>query len=341
MSQKGEACLVDEEPIAGSDYTIQQDEEGTYSEKRPYETRGSKTRIGVPEDILATTTNVQEIINHYFLKVIENKIKDNFKQAFQFADQENSSDLNEAIREAHTAVFHEGPKNPGDRIKRYLALFPDIEAQLLMEQPELKPLFCQYEVWKHRRERWRKTGKILGRISSIAGYSGIIASAILALPVLPLAVISVGSLKVVSGGIGLSANIASMTDHSAGKAAKEVLSFQTTLKKHIEKLGNEKSKAPQSERPAIEARMRNLEKAVNTIESHRSELEDAVKTRKAIRRGIVSNLLNIGLGSVMIHGGLQLQEKFKDFRSSTVEQQNPLPDQPSTDFGNGAISPDP
>jgi hypothetical protein len=341
MSQKGEDCLVDEEPIAGSDYTIQQDEEGAYSEKKPYETRGSKTRIGVPEDILASTKNVQDIINHYFLKVIEDKVRENFKQAFHFADQENSSELNSAIREAHSAVFHDGPKNPGDRIKRYLALFPDIEAQLLMEQPELKPLFCQYEVWKHRRDRWRKTGKILGRISSIAGYSGIIASAILALPALPVAVMSVGAIKVVSGGIGLSANIASMSDHSAGKAAKEVLSFQKTLKKHIEKLGKEKASLPAPERATIEVRMKNLEKAVNTIESHRSELEDAVKKRKAVRQGIVSNLLNIGLGSVMIHGGLQLQEKFKDFRSSTVEQQNPFPDQPSTDFGNGAISPDP
>ncbi len=312
-----------------------------YSAKRSHETKNSKTYVGVSGEVLETSKNVQAAINHYLLNLIEEKVKQNFSKAFEFAEKENSTELNSAIREAHMAVFYKGPKDPISKIRRYLALFPSIEAELMIENPDLKPLFCQFEVWKHRKERWQKTAKILGRISSIAGYAGIIASGILALPALPVALMGVGALKVVSGSMGLATNLSSMSEHSAGRAAKEILNFQSELKSYIADLNTEKMTLPKNERGPLEERIKNLEISVNLIEVHTPELKNAIKGRKKIRKEIISNLLNIGLGGAMFSGGLQLQKKFSDFRSSKVEYQDPLPDQPSTDYGFGGLSPDP
>jgi uncharacterized protein YqgV (UPF0045/DUF77 family) len=333
---------------------IQPQEE--YSRKW-YKTSGSQTLLKVDPGIIQTVESTQDIIDKVLLDIIEKKIKENFDKATTFVESEKDKDLINAVSKARKVVFEKGLKNNRQKIRRYLALFEGLETQLIAEDPSLKPLFCQYEVWKHRQNHYKKIGQMLGTIATIGGIAGIIAASILNLPLLPVVFYSISALKFSGAAITTRDAIIRFSDYSAGTAAKRILKLQSQVKDKVIDLQNEKIKMKKLLDPIklsaanekakkdegeiltnndvklrindLDVQIKKYNQSINEVEVYKKDLENAVDGRKAIRKDVIGAALNTTIGIGTFKVGSFLNDKFSDFRSDEVTPIHPYDPNPN------------
>lgn len=249
----------------------------------------------------------------------------NFKKKKVRNQSREVDDLKNAIESARNAVFERGSDKPRKQIRKFLALFPGIERDLISDDPAFKPLLCQYQSWKHKQMFWKKFGKILGKIGTYAGIAGVIAAATLSIPALPAVFFTISALKLASAGIKGRDAVVRMSENSAAFAAKRILDTQDELKYEIIKLNEEKdrmknSNATSEELKLIEYRIATYEQSINEVDKWKSELQGAISNRKGMRKEVIEAITTttIGLGSLGV--GNFLDDKLKGFKSDKPDE---------------------
>jgi hypothetical protein len=300
---------------------ICQDNSEYKSDDKTYKTKNSEIVVAPSKEILELSHNSQKILDRILYEKVKELVKKKFEETFAFARSSNEPDLLKALQDAEKALFKEKNINPKKEVQKFLSLFPDIERSLILEDPNYKPLLCQYEVHKHREKFLRKFSRVLGIIATVGGASGVIAAGMLSLPMIPAAFYALSVLKVSSGTLKIRNSLSTWTDVHSEKVAKKLLNVYEALDEEKEELEkNNKNLKKLKSTPDLLVTINQNNERILQIDKHLKEskpqiliLKKTVTQGKRIKRELISGILDTGLAAVAYLGGDFSAKQLKDF----------------------------
>ena len=213
----------------------------------------------------------------------------------------------EKYKEFEKEVLADEGKGPKHEVQKLLTLYPDIEAQILEEHPEYKPLVCKYELHKHREKILKICAKTLAISAMIVSLVGGPATAYFWIPALPHILMIGGGASVLAGGLKIGDAIVKWDDVRAANTAKALLKFNKENEDLIARLKKDPAK--------------NMD-MIKYLQEHRlssSEI-DRLKNIKKLKRKeyaeLLGGVLNTAFGAAAIYGGLWAGKQFMDFRTT-------------------------
>lgn len=278
-----------------------------------FKTKGGSTVIYVPESIAQSGKKASRIIDSVLLIEIKKKAEEKLKaldEIFKLPETAETQELKEDVRELKSMIL-ESNKSPIHQIRTILSVYPDIEDEIVKENPEYKALICKYEVWKHRREVIAKVAKITGKILTGLILASTIATGVAFMGVFSIAMmgpifVALGVAEIGAGGFQMFGAFSNWDDVRAGKIAKQLLNFDKELSAYIKLLQKEPTKNKQI---ILELQ------AVQLSETDKKELKDLKKLKNKRIKDVVNGSLKVVLGGMSVWGGHLLNKRFKDFTS--------------------------
>jgi hypothetical protein len=288
-------------------------------------TIGAMTQLHVSHELLETSKDVADVVDKVLLDLVREKIKTKFDQKLKELHLTPDDPFEKAYRTMQIKILDDG-KSAKSQVRKLLVLFPDIEDQILKDNPEYKALICRHEVWKKNRKILRAValGFTLVELSAILVAAPLTATIILtanldrALLLSQILMVG-GTAGVIGGALQIGNSISNWNSVDAAKNAKMFLKFYRGIEEEIRKL----KKNPDENRD----RILELQKWLPTA----PELEQLKLTKKKQfneYKNLFWGLTKFGAGIVMIYGGDQLLKMILEFQSESV-----------TDPTTGSISP--
>jgi hypothetical protein len=299
-----------------------------------YKTKTSKLVVLPSKELWELTHDSQKILDQLLYEKIKKLVKLRFSETFAFARTSNNKDLLKALQDAERELFKEKKNNPRKEVQKFLSIFPDLERSLVLEDPNFKPLLCQYEVHKHREKNLRKFSRVLGLIATVGGASGIIAAGMLSIPMIPAAFYAMSVLKISSGSLKIRNSLATWTDVHSEKVAKKMLDVFNESEEEKNDLEHENKKLKKlKSTPELSLTIQNNNERIRQIEMHLKEskpiimdLKKAVGQGKRIKRELISGILDTALASVAFVGGNFSGKQLKDFHPNKDQIKTIQPD---------------
>lgn len=313
-----------------------------------FKTQKGETEIYYSSSMLDMSKSTSKIIDQILLDkilVMAKKRLEGFNLINNLPESEDKKEILEEINKFKELLLN-SKKGAIHQIRTILSVYPDIQDELIKQNPDYKALICKYEVWKHKREIFLKIAKISSKIVSIAVLMGAIV-----LPVVGIfgyiSVASLGPLFIAMGGaqIGFSsanimATILNWDEVRTGRMAKKLIEADEQIGQYIKVL----QKDPQKNSNLI-LQLRPL----LLSETTKKELKELKKIKNNHLKSVITNSLRVFSGIALIAAGNALNSHFKDFKTNdpaevtNTENINPVvgPNDPSepggflTDDGGG------
>lgn len=337
----GEFIIIEETHLMET--VLCQTNQDSNTDDSTYKTPNSKLTIVPSEELLSLTHKSQKILDYVLYEKVLEKVKERFDETFEFAKSSNEPELLDALTKARESILSEKKVNPRNEIRKFLALFPEIENELIKENPEYKPLLCQYEAWKHREKFLRRFSRVLGIIGTVAGISGIIAASMLNIPMLPVAFYALSVVKMTSGTLKMRNAVATWSDVQTAKVAKKMIRVFDEAKDQLDDLEKHKKTLLKEEKsPAItqeiketEEKIKSLSLALDENKKLMKDLKKDVKAGKTIKRELVSGILDTTIGAFALWGGNIASNQLKDF----YPKESQIKTIPLDPKGDGSLTP--
>ena len=311
---------------------------------RELHTREAKTVIHAPDAIVESAKSSSQVIDIVLLQEVRARAQkklEGLKKIEELPENDQTHELKEnakwlkefVLSNKHSAIH---------QIRTILSVYPDIEDDLVKENPDYKSLLCKYEVWKHRREILNKVAKITSKIVTIALILGTAATGIGFFGLLSMAsmgpiMIALGATEVGAGGFQIYGSLLNWDDVRAGKLAKHLLSLNSGVNDYIKELQKDPTKN------AV------LIKEFQEITLSKKDIED-LKDIKKLKNDRIKELINgsfkVLIGASTVAGGVFLKSRFSEFKTDgpanpvNTTGPNPLPGSGGNDGGGGFLTDD-
>jgi hypothetical protein len=280
-----------------------------------HKTKGAVTELHVRNEVLETAKNVGDVVDRVLLDLIREKINYKFNQKLKTLDLQQDKSFEQVYRSMQKKILDDG-KSAKSQVRKLLVLFPEVEDEILKENPEYKALICRHEVWKKNRKILRAValGLTLVELTALLAAAPIAATIVITANIdralLLSQILMVGGVAgVLAGALQVENSIANWDNVTAAKNAKMLLKFYNDVEDEIKKL--------QKNATANEAKIRELKKWLPTT-PEREQLKLTKKKEFAEYKNLFFGLTKVGAGVAMIYGGDQLLQMINQFEAESV-----------------------
>jgi hypothetical protein len=279
-----------------------------------FKTIGGKTKIHVPEETLKISKNIGEVIDRVLLDLIRQKVQAKFSAKLALIDFQNEQTFYDAFISMQKKILNDG-KAPKSQIRKLLILFPEIEEEILKDNPNYKSLICRYEVWKHNQAIIKKVALALSviELAAFVGAAPIAGSIILTANIdrallLSQILIGGGVAGVLAGALQVENDIANWDQVTAAKNAKMLIKFYSNIDNKIKQL----KKDPVMNKEKI----LEMQKWLPT-EPEREQLKKTKSMAFKEYKSLFFGLSKVGLGVTMLYGGDELFKMISKFQKDS------------------------
>jgi hypothetical protein len=282
---------------------------------RGYKTPDAKTQIYVSRNEQSLIKNVGEAVDYVLLDIIRKKVKSKFQKKLSELNIQQEKSFYDAYIRMQNKILDDG-KSAKSQVRKLLTLFPDLENEILQDNPEYKPLICRYEVWKHNRATIRKIAftltviELAALLTAAPLAASVIFTASIDRALLVSQLLMTGGIAgIIGGALQIENNIATWDEVTAAKNAKMLLKFYNDIDNEIKKL----QKEPDLNRQKI----LELQK---WLPNHQ-EIEELKLTKKKQfkhYKDLFSGLTRVGLGITMVYGGKELFDMLSQFEAESA-----------------------
>jgi hypothetical protein len=280
-----------------------------------HKTKGAITELHINDEVLQTAKNVGDVVDHVLLDLIREKINLRFNQKLATLDLSQNKTFEDAFKKMQKKILDDG-KSAKSQVRKLLVLFPEVEAEILKENPEYKALICRHEVWKKNRKILRGValGLTLVEMTALLAAAPIAATIVMTANIDRALLLSQilmvgGAAGVLAGALQIENSIANWDNVTAAKNAKMLLKFYSGIESEIKKL--------QKDPIANQAKIQELQKWLPTT----PEMEQLKLTKKkqfTEYKNLFMGLTKVGAGVAMVYGGDQLLQMVKQFEADSV-----------------------
>lgn len=279
-----------------------------------YKTPEATTYITVPDEIIEEVKNSSKIVDEILLKELKaraTKKLEGFKYILDLPDTEETVPLKKQVAAFKNSLL-DSKKGAIHQIRTILSVYDGLKDELINDHSEYKTLLCKYEVWKHKREVLEKVAKISSKIVKYLLLAGVAGTALAFFGTFSIAmmgpiIIALGATEVGVGGLQLLSSGANWDDVKAGTIAKKLLKFDSELHDYIEDLQKNPAK-----NELLILQLKDLELTQNQKE----DFKNLKKLKKARIKELIGGGLKIVSGVGVLVGGVALQKRFSDFKST-------------------------
>ncbi|MBC7691700.1 MAG: hypothetical protein H7222_08005 [Methylotenera sp.] len=295
---------------------------------RRYKTKHAQVQLHVPQAMIDISRDSSEIIDRVLLDTLQSKVDDRFKKTFGWVDsledKAQAADLRKAFTALKEKILDQKESEPKHQIRKWLALYPELEEEMTREHPEFAPLICRYEVWKHRESFLKSVGMAAGALGGI----GVLLAGPLAwylwVPALPKILLAAGALKLGSGALKVQGAVAGWDKVKAATLANKMLKLYDETQDYI----NELRKNPNAENLAL---IKSLQSQLPS-EQELTHLKEVKRGKKRTFLAVGSGLWTSSFGLAAVYGGLKAMKLFSDFKTDA-------PAQVTNPVGTGGVGP--
>lgn len=291
---------------------------------------GSQVNLAVPKDMFDLNQSTSRIIDEILLQKIlplAQKRMSGFDVINTLPESKEKEELIEEVNN-YKKILLPTKKNAIHQIRTILTLYPDIERELITQDPSNAALICKYNVWRHRREILGRVATISSKIVSLALIVGsltasgaVVFGAMSASSLGPL-MIALGAGQTVAAGFEFFATVQNWDDVRAGRWAKARLEIDDNVKKKIKEL----EKDPANNQALIDSLQ-----STSLLAYERKELKELNKVKNKRIKTIVTSSIKAITGILAIYGGASIKDHFKDFKTTEPAKViNPLNNSPGS-----------
>ncbi|MFZ4715464.1 MAG: hypothetical protein ACOYL6_17195 [Bacteriovoracaceae bacterium] len=281
---------------------------------KKYKTPGGKVKLHVSEKTFSLVKNVDEVADLVLLNLIRKKIKVRFDEKLAKLDLTNQKPFYDAYIKMQNQILNDG-KSPKRQIRKLLVLFPDIEKEIEMNNPDYKTLICRYEVWKHNQKIIKDIaiGFSILEMAALLAAAPIAASVVLAANVdkaylLAQILIVGGAAGIIGGALQIQNDITKWDQVTASKNAKMLLKFYEQVEDEIKKL--------RKDQVANKEKIIEYQKWLPT-ESELQQLKQTKKLAFKEYKSLFLGLTKVGLGVVLVFGGSEVLKMLSNFEKES------------------------
>lgn len=280
-----------------------------------HKTKGSLSEIMAPLAFISKTKHAGEVVDEVLLEKIKEKAQQKLKgldPIMALPDNEETSELKNEVKEFRSLVLN-SKADPIHQIHSILSIYPTIQDEILAQHPDYEPLFCKYEVWKHRRLTLNKVAKVSSKIMTLSILVGTLPAVgaafygVFSIQTLGTVMMAVGGTEVGLAGFHAFTVGQNWDDVRAGRMAKRLLKINDELKDYIKDL----QKNPADNEAQILAAQSLL-----ISPSEQKELKELNKQKNERVRELISSGLRVVLGSLTFKAGHVIHKRFSDFKTS-------------------------